>query len=184
MRSLLSYTRSVFWAVGIVDILLGLVIAIRSFGPHSPTAKPHVGEIMLGFGLVVVALGTLSCFAAMAFRHKNGFSKPLIAMNSLINLLLFPFGTVAGVAGLYWCISPKMREAEPLVEDFEHQPKPGDGTHRWVQKAAPVVAIVIWIAAFSGTAWWGHAHGLPRRGLSTAYHCCFCADGLQFFSMN
>jgi hypothetical protein len=181
MRSLLSYTRSVFWTVGIVNILLGLLIAIRSFGPHSPTAKPHVGEIMLGFGLVVVALGTLSCFAAMAFRHRNGFSKPLIAMNSLINLLLFPFGTVAGAAGLYWCFSARMRDAEPLVEDFEHQPKPGDGTHRWVQKAAPVVAIVVWIAAFSWTAWWGHAHGLPRRGAINGLPLLFLCEWIAVF---
>lgn len=181
MRSLVSYARSVFWTVGLVDVLLGVYLAIRSFGTHSPKARPHAAEFMLAIGLATVALGVLSCFAAMAFRHRNRFSKPLIAMNSLVTLLLFPFGTVAGGVGLYWCFSPKMREAEPLVEDFEHQPRPGDGTHRWTQKAAPVLGIVIWLGSFAGAAWWGRAHGLPTRAAINGLPLLFLCEWIAVF---
>src|SRR5262249_3075339 len=57
----------------------------------------------------------------------------------------------------------RMRELEPLVESFEHQPKPGDGTQAWMQKAVSVVAIVIWLASLAAAAWWGRAHGLPTH---------------------
>jgi hypothetical protein len=181
MRSLVSYTRSLFWTLGIVYMLTGLFVAVRSFGHHSPTARPHAGAIVLGIGLFSVALGALSCLAAQAFRHRNGFSKPLIVMNSLVTMLLFPFGTVAGVMGIYWCCSPKMQEAEPLVETFEHQPKPGDGTHRWMQKAAPVIGVVILIAALSLTGLWGRAHGLPRRGAINGLLLLFLCEWIAVF---
>jgi Peptidase family M50 len=181
MRSLLSYTRSLYWTLGIVYILTGLFVAVRSFGPHGPTAGPHAAAMVFAIGLLSVALGALSCFAAQAFRHRNVFSKPLIAMNSLVTLLLFPFGTVAGTVGLYWCFSPKMREAEPLVEAFEHQSKPGDGTHRWIQKAAPVAAIVIWIGSLSWAAWWGRAHGLPARGAINGLLLLFLCEWIAVF---
>jgi hypothetical protein len=181
MRSLLSYTRSVFWTVGIVDILAGLYIVVRSFGHIPATARPHAHAIVLAIGLLSVALGTLSCLAARAFRHRNLFSRPLIAMNSVICLPLFPFGTVAGAMGFYWCFSPKMREADPMVEDFEHQPKPGDGTHRWTQAAAPVAAVVIWIGALSGAAWWGPAHGLPSRTALNGLPLLFLCEWIAVF---
>jgi hypothetical protein len=156
--------RSIFWTIGIVEILIGLYSAFLSVGRLPPTAKPHARAFLLAFSLAAVALGTLSCLAARAFRHRNRFSRPLIAMNSLLSLLYFPFGTIAGAVGLYWCFSAKLREAEPLVEAFEHQPKPGDGTHRWIQKVAPLVAIPILIGSLFAAAWWGRAHGLPTRG--------------------
>jgi Peptidase family M50 len=181
MRSLVSYTRSVFWTVGIVYVLVGLFVALRRAFHHPHTTRPHAGAIILAVSLLPMALGALSCLAAMAFRHRNRFSKPLIAMNSLLTLVLFPFGTVAAVVGFYWCFSPKMREAEPIVEDFEHQPKPGDGTHRWMQKAAPVVAVAIWIGAFSAAAWWGRAHGLPRRGAINGLLLLFLCEWITVF---
>jgi Peptidase family M50 len=181
MRSLLSYARSVFWTVGIVDILAGLYIVVRSFGHIPATAKPHAQAYLLAIGLLSMSLGALSCFAARAFRHRNLFSRPLIAMNSTICLIFFPFGTVAGAVGFYWCLSSKMREADPVVEDFEHQPKPGDGTHRWTQAAAPVAAVVIWIGALSGAAWWGRAHALPSHTALNGLPLLFLCEWIAVF---
>jgi hypothetical protein len=165
MRSLVSYARTVFWTVGIVSILAGLVIAFGSLGPPSTTAKPHAVAIILTVSLLIVAQGVLSCLAARAFRHRGSSSRPLIATSSVLILFLFPFGTVAGIVGLYWCCSPKMQEAELPAEHFEHQPRPGDGTHRWVQKAVPVIAIAIWLGSLAGASWWGRTHGLPSRSV-------------------
>ncbi len=159
MRSLLSYTRSVFWAVGIVEILAGIAIPVLAW--RSVPAKPHALLAVILIALLGVGLGALSCLAARAFRHKSRFSCPLIALNSILNLPYFPFGTAAGAMGLYWCFSAKTRASEPLVEDFEHQPAPGDGTSKWVQKAIPVVFVVVWVGALFATGWWGRRHGLP-----------------------
>jgi hypothetical protein len=150
-------------------------LAFDSVGHLPPTARPHARAFLLALSLVMAALGALSCLAARAFRHRNLFSRPLIAINSLITLFIFPFGTAAGAVGLYWCFSRKLRESEPLVEAFEHQPKPGDGTHRWIQKVAPLVAIPILLGSLYGAAWWGRAHGLPTRaginGLALLFLC-------------
>jgi len=116
--------------------------------------------------LVSVAMGVISCLAARAWRHQKRFARPLVAFSSLFSLILFPFGTAAGAVGLYWCCSKKMRAvAPPPLENFEHQPKPEDGTHAWVQKAVPVVSVVIWVGSFVLATRWGIAHGLPRQGV-------------------
>jgi hypothetical protein len=182
MRSLVSYARSTFWTLGVVYILLGLIFGCTEVIRH-PAAGHHKAGIViiLIIGLLPIALGALSCLAAAAFRHKGRFSKPLVAINCFLSLALFPFGTIAGAAGLYWCFSPKMREAEPLVESFEHQSKPGDGTHQWLQKAVPVVAIVIWIGSFACASLWGRAHGLRARGPINGLPLLFLCEWIAVF---
>src|SRR5712692_1401602 len=163
MQSLMSYARSTFWTIGIIQILFGLYFAIAVAISQKPATRPHTAALVIGVGLLTFALGALSCLAARAWRHKKRFARPLVAINSVFSLLFFPFGTVAGAVGLYWCCSPRMRELEPLVESFEHQSKPGDGTQAWIQKAVSVVGIVIWLASLSAAAWWGRTHGLPTH---------------------
>jgi hypothetical protein len=180
MRPLLSYARSTFWTIGIVQILAGLYLAVAAAVRPPAASRPYAVAIVSLIALLIIALGALSCLAARALRHNKRFSKPLVAINSIFNLFFFPFGTVAGAVGLYWCCSQKMR-IEPLVEDFEHQPKPEDGTHAWVQKVVPVVSVVIWLAAFSTASWWGRAHDLPRRGPINGLLLLFICDWISVF---
>jgi hypothetical protein len=157
MQILLSYTRSTFWIFGIVQIGTSLLFLAYSF--FSPNLSRKITALVC---LVVVCLGVFSCLAARALRQRKRFARAVVAANSVLALPLFPFGTIAGGFGLYWCFSSKAREIEPLVEDFEHQPKPGDGTRRWVQIAFPVISIALWFGSLFAAGWWGRKHGLPE----------------------
>lgn len=140
-------------------------LATRMLAYRSLAAKPHAISALVIVGMAGVAVGALSCLAAQAFRRQSRFARPLIAMNSILNLPYVPFGTVAGAVGLYWCVSAKARSAEPLIEHFEHQPAAGDGTSKWIQQAAPIVSLAVWFAALYGVGWWGRTHGLPHNAL-------------------
>ena len=165
MRLLVSYTRSIFWTIGIIEILAGLLLTVDMAVRQPKSPRPVItAAVLIAFGLVSVGMGVLFCFAARALRHQKRFAKPLVAISSIFSLVLFPFGTVAGAVGLYWCCSGRMRTAEPLGEHFEHQSKPGDGTNAWVQKLLPVVSIAVWLASLGIANRWGKAHGLPQHG--------------------
>jgi hypothetical protein len=161
MPSLLSYARSTFWMIGIVEIVFGLYMAVAVRPTLS--SRPHATALLIAIGLLLASMGALSCLAAKALSREKRFTRPLVAINSILSLLLFPFGTVAGLVGLYWCWSPKIRELKPRVEDFEYKSKPGDGTHRWVQKAVPIVGLLIVMGSLFAADWWGYKHGLPRN---------------------
>jgi len=183
MRPLASYARSIFWVLGILQILAGLFMAVDIAVRRQP-AHPHsagVIAISVAICLLIAALGVLSCLAARAWRRKEFFAKPLVAISSVFSLIYFPFGTVAGAVGLYWCFSKKMQEAEPQGEVFEHQPKPEDGTHRWVQKAVPMVSIVIWLGSIAAANWWARGHGLPRVGAKGGLLLYFVCEWISVF---
>src|SRR5258708_28530705 len=100
MQSLVSYARSTFWTLGLVEILFGLYVLLL----RRPEMAPHAraSTLMLEFGLVLLALGAVGCAAAHFWRHQKKFTSPLLAINSLFALPLFPFGTAAGLVGLTW----------------------------------------------------------------------------------
>jgi hypothetical protein len=157
MQILLSYTRSTFWIFGIVQI--GTAVLFLAYSFFSPGLSRKITALVC---LVVVCLGVFSCLAARALRQRKRFARAVVAANSVLALPLFPFGTIAGGFGLYWCFSSKAREIEPLNEAFEHQPKPGDGTNRGVQIAFPVLSIALWVGCLVAAGWWGRKHGLPE----------------------
>jgi hypothetical protein len=164
MQLLVGYARSTFWTIGIIQILVGLYMAI-TLGVHpNTTARPRAVALVMAIFLLTIGFGALSCFAAWAWRHSQRLARPLVSISSVFSLFLFPFGTVAGAVGLYWCCSAKMRQSEAPASSFEHRPKPEDGTRAWVQNVLPVLSVVIWLGAFAAAGRWGHAHGLPRRG--------------------
>jgi len=178
MRLLVGYARSTFWTIGILQILIGLYLAAVT--ALHPPAPPLAGFRITG-GLLTVAFGVLSCLGAKALRHQKRFAKPLVAISSILSLPLFPFGTAAGAVGLYWCCSQGLRDAEPPVEHFAHQSKPGDGTHAWVQKVVPVVSIAIWLVSLSLASWWGKSHGLPKRGAIDGLLLILLCEGISVF---
>jgi hypothetical protein len=152
--------------MGIVQILFGVVMMVSSRPPglEGSSLARHTSAIVVVAGLMMVSIGAFSCFAATALRRNRRFARSLVAINSIASLPLFPFGTAAGAVGLYWCCSKKMRALEPLVENFEYQPKPGDGTQAWIQKAVSVLEIGILFASFAAMGWWGRTHRLPSNG--------------------
>jgi tetratricopeptide (TPR) repeat protein len=178
MHFLLSYTRSIFWITGIIQIVVGLFVLAALFGKRQ---RPILVIVTVVAGLLVVAFGALCCQAARALRHKKRFSRTVVAIASICNLIVFPFGTVAGATGLYWCFSSKTRELQPLVEDFEYQPKPGDGTRRWMQMAVPVIGIVIWFGSMGVTGYWGEKHGLPRDAAMNGLLLLFICEWISAF---
>src|SRR5436190_390888 len=79
MQSLMSYARSTFWMIGIIQILAGLYAAIAIAVSHKPTPRPHGAALGIAVCLLLVALGVLCCLAARAWRHKKRFARPLVA---------------------------------------------------------------------------------------------------------
>lgn len=163
MQVLASYARSTFWTIGIVQILLGLYLGVTAALSHQPASRPRAAAIVLFLGFLNVAMGSWSCLAAWAWRRQARFARLIVAVNSVFSLVLIPFGTVAGLAGLYWCCSRRMRQSTPLAGDFEHESKPEDGTHAWVQKAIPVLSVLIWLASFGAANWWARTQGLTKH---------------------
>jgi hypothetical protein len=161
MKILLSYTRTIFWTVGVITVIVGLTI-VASAVSHL-AKRPVYAVVELCFSLLPTGTGAVTCLAARALRRQGRFARTLVAVASVYTLILFPFGTVAGAAGLYWCFSPKVRALEPLAQDFDLQSKKGDGTSQWVQRAVSVISIAIMLGSLYAARWWGEKHGLPRH---------------------
>jgi len=159
MKALLSYARNTFWTVGIVIILTSLAALATGIARDRRhlVAKIIVTLIFAGFGVVI-------CLGARAIRRQGRFARATVACASFFNLLIFPFGTVAGAVGLYWCFSRNMRRVEAAVELFEFESKKGDGTHGWMQKVVPILTVVTILGSLRIVEWWGEKHGLPRDG--------------------
>src|SRR5438046_23565 len=98
MKILLSYSRSIFWTVGVITVLLGLT----TLATAARRAADHPASAAFGasLALFIVGVGTVTCLAARALRKQGRFAKTLVAFASIYNLLIFPIGTVAGAVGL------------------------------------------------------------------------------------
>jgi hypothetical protein len=136
---------------------------------------------VFALGFLTLASGSLSCLAAWTWRHQKRFARLIVAANSVFSLLFFPFGTVAGAAGLYWCCSRSMRQPAPLAGEFEHQSRPEDGTHVWVQKVLPVLSVVIWLASFAAVNWWARAHALSQQVAVNGLLLLFLCEWITVF---
>jgi hypothetical protein len=131
MKILISYARGMFWTVGIITLLTGLTF-LPSFVRRA-AGRPAWIVLWACFLFFMEGGGVVTCVAARALKRQGRFAKTLVLLGSLYNLLIFPFGTVAGAVGIWWCLSKKLRDIEPLAEAFDYQSKKGDGTHKWIQ---------------------------------------------------
>jgi hypothetical protein len=180
MKILMSYARSTFWTVGIITLLMGLTF-LPFLARHSFRHPISILFAIL-FWLFMEGVGAVTCLAARALKKQGRFSRTLVALGSLYNLLIFPFGTVAGAVGICWCFSKKLRDVEPLAEAFDYQSATGDGTHKWMQIAASVGSIVILLGSLGASTWWGEKHGLPRNAAVNGLVLIFLCDwGAAFF---
>lgn len=183
MKILLSYTRSTFWTIGVITGLFGLVRLLprHAATAHHAATKHGSDAVTVTLVLVMISFGVLTCLAARALRRQGRFAKTLVAFASIYSLLIFPFGTVAGVVGLYWCFSRKMRNVEPLTEPFDYQSKKGDGTQKWMQMAVSVASIVIMLGSLAVAHWWGQKQGLPRRAAINGLILLFLCEWIAAF---
>ncbi|HXR15150.1 MAG TPA: M50 family metallopeptidase [Terriglobales bacterium] len=161
MKILMSYARSMFWTVGIITLLTGLTF-LPSFVRRA-AGRPAWIVLWACFLFFMEGVGVITCLAARALKRQGRLAKTLVLLGSLYNLLIFPFGTVAGAVGIWWCLSKKLRDVEPLAEAFDYQSKKGDGTHKWIQIVVPAGSIVILLGSLRVATWWGEKHGLPRN---------------------
>lgn len=163
MQGLVSYARGVFWVLGILHILMGLYFA---FSPklQGPASFPAIYlMVRAAVALIPITLGALFCVAAFAWHRKTSYARPVVALASLIQLIYFPIGTIAGAAGLYWCFSRRLREQESLPEISDYRSQSGDGTHPWIQKALPFFSFATVFISFRLVDAWGHRMGLPEE---------------------
>jgi len=142
---LVNYARSTFRIVGLI------VLA---------KAPVHHRVFFAIFTVASLVVGILSCLAGRTLRRKGPFARPLVAIGSVGNLIYFPFGTIAGIIGLAWCFSDRIRSAELLSIELDHKAAAGDGTHSWLQKAALPLMIVVLVGSLLTVDGWGHAHAL------------------------
>ena len=161
MQWMVRYARGFFWSLGFLEIYLGLWNVGLYLTGHSHVRR-HAATVAALYGVAIV-LGALSCFTAYAWRRNHRYARPLILINSLFCQICFPLGLAAGGVGVYWCCSRKMRESEPARANFDHQPRPGDGTSKWLQKVAPLVNLAVWWGAYFGAKAWGQAQGLDSN---------------------
>jgi hypothetical protein len=136
---------------------------------------PSIPPLPLGlpstrWALALVGFGLLSSVAVSAIAwwalRKGWRSARFWALSaSLLNLSGFGLGTVFGLVGLavFW------RKEIVLAMAMEGPGKPperisGDGTHKYLDHLAQVLAVVSWIAA---SFWW--QHWAAQRGLVRHY---------------
>ncbi|MBL8217018.1 MAG: M50 family metallopeptidase [Bryobacterales bacterium] len=178
MQAWLSFVRTTFLVLGVLEILSAAALAVKVLArPPQPEAGIPVWFLFLVCA-VLAAFGALSCLCAhMMAKPGRRFARLVVGFNSFLHLPALPFGTIAGVVGLYWCWSARARQTEVDGGEFAYQSTPGDGTHPWVQKAAVVIGIAMWVIAFEATDWWGAAHRLPAQtpagGILLLFGCNF-----------
>jgi hypothetical protein len=179
MKILLSYARSTFWTVAALTVLLGLLQLITAV--RHIASRPAAAIFTACFALLIASVGTVTGLAARALRRQGRFARTLVALASVYNLLIFPFGTVAAAVALYWCFSPKLRALEPLVEDFDFQSKKGDGTHKWIQVAVSASRGAILLGSLGAVWWWGERHQLPNDAAVNGLLLLFLCEWVAVF---
>src|SRR5262249_41835939 len=80
---------------------------------------------------------------------------------SAFNLLLFPIGTIAGIAGLIAFWRPRVVAEIGVSSRKRPTPIPGDGTNKYSGSILTVLQVAVLIVATRWWSRWGVSHGLP-----------------------
>ncbi len=176
MQAFATFARGMFWTIGVIMCLIA-PIAVAFELPSLSSRSIKAAIAFAAASLIMGSLGAFSCLAARRWRQNARNARVYVAVNSMIVMIYFPLGTAAGLIGLYWCCSRKMREVDsPGDVESQHQSMPGDGTHSWVQRAAAVLGIAIAIGSFFTASWWGDSHGLPSVSRISFYTVLLFGD--------
>jgi hypothetical protein len=159
--------RFVRWFFG-MQALLVLAIPYLAYtfarlfliaGAHRPMARPVVAHALLTLAIY----GAISITSALAWwALKKGWPSARIwaLVASVSCLPSRHLSTLVGLAGLavFWRKDVVRAMADSATRALHTE---GDGTHKWIEKLAPLVMFALWFYARAKWAIWGNLHGLP-----------------------
>lgn len=163
MAGLASFIRTSLLIQGAVEILLGLLIALNGMRSILFARPSRFGlAVTLITASLTVIFGALQCFSAWAWKMKKPYARRMVFFVSILNLTLLGFGSILGGIGIYLC-SGKRAAAflEHGASDTAREPRPGDGTKKWVQYAWPALSIAWWAFSTFTLTELGIVRGLP-----------------------
>jgi hypothetical protein len=169
MRQLGRLVRFIFGceALSIFFAIPSLILSARRMQADGELDSKVVAVFALVF-VVGLVLSLVTGIAWWSLRKGWSSARAWSIAASLINLLLFPIGTIVTIAGLmaFWrrsvvaeiAVSPKKR----------HTPIPGDGTSKYSGVVLSVISVALLIVAANLWIRWGEKHGLESQPLQTS----------------
>ena len=97
----------VYYFVGVILAALGILIFMIAFTDESD----GLGMLYVLIGAIVSLLGFLQIFAGYGLRNQSSWRFEASILSGISILLLFPFGTVIGLAELFGVVPRYRRSA-------------------------------------------------------------------------
>jgi len=157
---ILRYVLRLIYALEALGFLSLAFVTLRRSGAVAAAPRLHLGphtiQALSGF---IVLLAALAALAALRLEHGDPLGRWSMLAASIFNLLLFPLGTIVGVAGIFYFVRNPAIEA-PLQR--KHQPVAGDSASKW-SGAICMLARVVWgVVVVSSIRLWTAARGMPQ----------------------
>lgn len=163
MAGLASFIRTSLLIQGSVEILLGLLIALNGIRSILFASPSRFGlAVTLITASLTLIFGALQCFSAWAWKRKKPFARRMVFFVSILNLTLLGFGSILGGIGIYLCSGKRAASfLDHGTANAAREPRPGDGTKKWVQYAWPALSISWWAFSTFALAELAIVRGLP-----------------------
>jgi hypothetical protein len=127
-----------------------------------PDSEPAMRRVFV-FGLAVAVLGLVTGAAWFSLRKGRPSARGWSIAASVLNLLLFPIGTIAGVAGLI-AFSERSVVAEIAASSKKrHTPIAGDGTNKYSGFILAVLQVPLLMVVANWWYRWAERQGLERQ---------------------
>jgi Zn-dependent protease len=167
MRHLGRLLRFVFAceALSFLTLIPSIFLSVRRMQADGELDTKTVA--VFAFVLVAgLALSLVTGIAWLSLRKGWSSARAWCIAASLINLLLFPIGTIVTVAGLmaFW----RRSDVASIASSSEkrHTPIPGDGTNKFSGPVLAVVQVGLLIVGMSWWSHWGEKQGLASKTFS------------------
>lgn len=163
MASLASFIRTSLLIQGAVEILLGVLIGLNGFRSILFARPARFGlAVTLITALLTIVFGGLQCISAWSWKRKKPYARRMVFFVSILNLTLLGFGSILGGIGIYLCSGKRAASfLEYGASKTSREPRPGDGTTKWVQYAWPALSIGWWVFSSFTLAELAIVRGLP-----------------------
>jgi len=120
----------------------------------------HLGrQSILGMFWLSVVLAALAAIAAWRLESGDPLGRWSLLAASIFNLLLYPAGTVVGVAGIFYFVRNPPIDQTP---DRQHHPVAGDGTSKWSGVVFLIAQLVWGVFILTSIRRWTVARGMPQ----------------------
>ena len=163
MAGLASFIRTSLLIQGAVEILLGILIALNGIRSILLASPSKFGlAVTLITASITLIFGALQCFSAWAWKRKKPYARRMVFFVSILNLTLLGFGSILGGIGIYLCTGKRAASfLENGTSNAAPEPRPGDGTKKWVQYVWPALSIGWWVLSAFMLAELAAVRGLP-----------------------